>query len=305
MYRLISLLLVCSFTALAADDLPLATPVSVGMSAERLGRIGDWLDGVIERKEAAGFVTLVARRGKVVHHEARGNRGMSVKEPMPSDALFDLVSMTKSITVAAVLMLLEEGRFTLTDPISKYLPAFKDRGMRMGEHAIVPAESEITVQQLFTHTSGVGATWTRAEKFEYTTRKEYIQALAGLPLNYQLGSTWLYDDSHDVLGYLVETVAQQPLGEFVQQRVLDPLGMADTHYWPPSSKDDRRAVLVVRGEDDLDSTARRPLKAAERAVLDSGGLLAFLPDDAQRWQVQRHAPLGATHRGLDCAGPSS
>lgn len=154
------------------------------MSAERLARIGDWLDGVIERKEAAGFVTLVARRGKVVHHEAHGNRGMSVKEPMPSDALFDLASMTKPITVAVALMLLEEGRFTLTDPISKYLPEFKDRGVRVGEHAIVPAESEITVQQLFTHTSGVGATWTRAEKFEYTTLKEYMQALAGLPLNF-------------------------------------------------------------------------------------------------------------------------
>ena len=124
---LIPLLLFPDAPALAASDLPLATPESVGMSSGRLDNIGKWLDRVIERGEAVGFVTLVARRGKVVHHEAHGNIGMSVNEPMPKDALFDLASMTKPVTVVAALMLLEEGRFLLTDPISKYLPEFEEQ----------------------------------------------------------------------------------------------------------------------------------------------------------------------------------
>jgi CubicO group peptidase (beta-lactamase class C family) len=100
--------------------------------------------------------------------------------------------------------------------------------------------------------------------------KEYMEALAELPLNYQPGSSWLYGQSHDVLGYLVEVVSGQPLGEFVQQRILDPLQMEDTHYWPPSSKDQRRAIVVVEGRDDRDGTSRRPRKATEQATLITG-----------------------------------
>ncbi len=240
------------------------------MSSERLENVWKWLDRVIERGEAAGFVTLVARRGKVVHFVAHGNIGMKVKKPMPKDALFDLASMTKPVTVVAALMLLEEGRFLLTDPISKYLPEFEDQVVRLSERQLVPPDSEVTVHNLFTHTSGIGANWSRAEVYEFSTLEEYIEALAEIPLSHQPGSTWFYGYSHDVLGYLVQTVTGQPLAEFIQQRILDPLGMEDTHYWPPSSKDDRRAVLVVEGRDDLDSTSRRPLKAAEEATLTRG-----------------------------------
>lgn len=247
----------------------MAAPETVGMSADRLTRIGQWLDGMIERKETAGFVTLVARRGKVVHHEAHGNRGMTVNEPMPIDALFDLASMTKPITTAAALMLLEEGRYTMNDPIARYMPEFKDQRLRQGTGTVRP-ERQVIVHDLFTHRSGIGTDWSRARRFEYATLKEYMQALSQQPLNYEPGSTWLYGDSLDVLGYLVESVSKQSFGDFVQQRLLTPLGMADTHYWPPASKDKRRAVLVVNGKDDLDSTSRRPLKAAEQATLTPG-----------------------------------
>ena len=129
--RVISTALIFAFAGLCAsdlcaDDLPRAKPESVGMSAERLERIGPWLQELVATRKAAGFVSLVARRGKIVHHQAYGTRGLENSEPMPIDALFDLASMTKPITVAAALMLLEEGRFTLKEPVSTYLPEFKN-----------------------------------------------------------------------------------------------------------------------------------------------------------------------------------
>jgi len=277
-------------------------PESAGMSSERLARIGTWLDGVVERGEAAGFVTIVARRGKVVHHEARGTRGLSVKEPMPIDGIFDMASMTKAITVTAALILLEEGRFTLEDPLGDYLPGFKDARVQVGAKAFVPAESEITIRQLFTHTSGIADPRGRGEVYEFPTLKEYIQDAAKLPLQAQPGSTWLYGDSHDVLGYLVETVSGEPFGEFVRTRILDPLQMDDTHFWPPGSKDGRRAVLGVRGKDDLDSTSRRPLKAAEAATF-IGGQSGIYSTAADYWRFCQMLLNGGELDGVRLLGP--
>jgi CubicO group peptidase (beta-lactamase class C family) len=301
MHRLFCLLLVLSFSAFGAEPLPTAAPETVGMSNERLARIGTWLDGMIERNETAGFVTLVARRGKVVHHEAHGKRGMTVNEPRPIDALFDLASMTKPITVAAALMLLEAGRYTMNDPIAKFLPEFADQRVRVGTSLVRPRR-QVNVHDLFTHRSGIGADWSRARRYEFSTLKEYMQALSKLPLNYEPGSTWLYGDSLDVLGYLVESVSKQSFGDFVQQRFLTPLGMSDTHYWPPAAKDNRRAVLVVNGKDDLDSTSRRPLKAAQQATLTPGasGLYSTAAD---YWRFCQMMLNGGEFNGKRYLGP--
>lgn len=288
---------------LAAGPPPeVVEPETVGMSSERLARIGTWLDGVVERGEAAGFVTIVARRGKVIHHEARGTRGLSVKDPMPIDGIFDMASMTKAITVTAALMLLEEGRFTLEDSLSDYLPGFKGARVQVGPEASVPAESEITIRQLFTHTSGIADPQGRSEVYAFPTLKAYMEDAAKLPLQAQPGSTWLYGDSHDVLGYLVEVVSGRPLGEFVQARILDPLGMDDTHFWPPKSKDGRRAVLGVRGKDDLDSTSRRPLKAAEAATF-IGGQSGIYSTAADYWRFCQMLLNGGELDGARLLGP--
>src|SRR6185295_11215907 len=180
------------------SDLPVAKPESAGMSSERLDRIGVWLRDIVQRKQAAGFVTLVARHGKIVQHQAYGTRGLDVTEPMPVNALFDLASMTKPVTITAALMLLEEGRFTLSDPISNYLPEFKN--LTIDGAAVT---RPITVENLFTHTSGVNDPRGRAEKFTAPTLAAMIQGYASLPMRAQPGSTWLYGDSHDILGYLV------------------------------------------------------------------------------------------------------
>ena len=245
----LTLLFALSIAALPAASPTLTQPESVGMSTQRLSRIGRWLDGIIERKEAAGFVTIVARRGKVVHHEARGTRGLTASDPMPLDAIFDVASMTKPITVVAALMLLEKGAFALEDPISEYLPEFESPKVQVGPQSFKPAEREITVLHLFTHTSGIRDPRPRVERFAFPTLEEYVKDASKLPLQAQPGSRFLYGSSHDVLGYLVQVVSGKPLDQFVEERILKPLDMSDTHYWPPASKDSRRAVIGLDGKD--------------------------------------------------------
>ncbi len=256
--------------SLAASDLPRVKPEAVGMSSERLERIGVWLRGVVEKKQAAGFVSLVARRGKVVYHEAYGSRGLSNSDPMPVNALFDLASMTKPITVAAALTLLEEGRFTLNDPISDYLPEFRNPKVETAPGTLTPARGPVTVEQLFSHTSGVYHGSGRAGKFEFPTLEALVRDMAKKPLRYEPGSHWLYGDSHDVLGLLAQRVSGMPLDRFVRARVLEPLGMNDTWYWPPDSTDSRRAILVVDGKDDPESLSRVPPAAAKAKTFIGG-----------------------------------
>jgi CubicO group peptidase (beta-lactamase class C family) len=267
--RFVALVLVCVSFALAAG-LPTAPPESVGVSAQRLKRIDAWLNGLVASKQAAGFVSLVARRGKVVHHESFGTRGFSSAEAMPKDALFDLASMTKPVTAVAALMLLEEGRITLHEPISNHLPEFKNIRVETAPGVLSPPTRPIQVRDLFNHTSGVFPTRSRAEIFEHPTLQSFMQELARMPLRAHPGSAWIYGTSIDVLGYLVQQVSGQPLDQFVQQRILTPLDMKDTYYWPPDSANSRRAILVVDGKDDPESLSRVPAAAAKAKTYIGG-----------------------------------
>lgn len=279
--------------AVAPAQEAIARPESVGMNGVQLQRMGAWLDGIAARKEAAGFVSLVARRGQVVWHKAHGTRGLANAEPMPLNALFDLASMTKPLTVAAALMLLEEGRFALNDPIERYLPEFA-RGA---------GKTPIRVRHLFSHTSGVHDKRSRAEKFEAPTLAEGMHALAKMPLGSEPGSAWLYGDSHDVLGYLVEKVSGQPLDRFVQSRILEPMEMKDTAYWPPAAWDKRRAVLVVDGKDDPESLSRVP-PAAAKARSYIGGASGLYSTAADYWRFAQMLLNGGTAaNGARLLGP--
>ncbi len=268
-FLLVFLIAACPLLA-AAGAVPRADPESAGMSSERLRRIETWLQGMVDDGQAAGFVTLVARRGKVVHHRAIGNRGMSVQEAMPLDAIFDIASMTKPLTAAAALLLFEEGRITLDGPVAERLPEFKERMAPTDSGKLAPAERQMTVRHLFTHTSGVNDPRGRAERYAFPTMDAYMEDFVKLPLQAQPGAKWIYGDSLDVLGYLVERVSGQRLDRFLQQRILDPLGMTDTHYWPPAAKQRRRAVLVVNGKDDPARLSREPAAAAEARTFISG-----------------------------------
>ena len=268
--RIVALLISVGLLLSAATELKLADPEAVGMSSARLERINAWVDGMVESKSAAGFVTLVARQGRVVHHRAAGTLGMANSDPMRTDSIFDIASMTKPLTAVAALMLYEEGRITLGDPVDRHLPEFSSPMVGEDAETRSPAGRPILVRHLFTHTSGVRDPRGRAETYAFPSMSVYMKEFAKLPLQAEPGSKWIYGDSLDVLGYLVERVSGQGLDAFIKERILDPLGMRDTHYWPPESKQSRRAVLVVNGEDDSARISREPIEAGQARTFISG-----------------------------------
>lgn len=306
MLRRYLLSLLVGTVSLVAEPAPIrvADPESVGMSSERLRRVEAWLDEMVEQRQAAGFVTLVARKGMVVHHRATGSKGMSNSEPMPVDALFDVASMTKPLTATAALMLYEEGRITLSESVSAHLPEFKNLDVAAGGRKTAPARREMRIQHLFTHTSGVRDPRGRAETYAFPTMEVYMKEFVQIPLQAEPGSEWIYGNSLDVLGYLVERVTRQGLDEFLQERLLDPLGMADTHYWPPDSKRTRRAMLVVDGDDDPTRVSREPVEAGAAKTFISGasGLHTTASD---YWRFCQMLLNGGEFRGKRLLAPRS
>ena len=243
------------------DGVPTAEPETVGMSSARLERLDRVMQGYIDRNEVAGVVTLVARRGKVVHFSALGERDAESGAPMTHDAIFRIASMTKPIASTALMMLYEEGRFQLRDPISKWLPEFADMQValppptqeRTGRYKTVPAAGPITVQQILTHTAGLANSYrgiTQPDFAEMSAQRkpgdtvgDMLKRLAELPLNFHPGEAWEYGRATDVVGRLVEVMSGQTLDMFLKERIFEPLDMTDTHFYLPASKVDRFTAL--------------------------------------------------------------
>jgi CubicO group peptidase (beta-lactamase class C family) len=245
-----------------AQDLPAAKPESVGLSSERLARIDAAVQRSIADKRIAGAVTLVVRHGKVAWFKAEGMADREAAKSMPPDAMFRICSMTKPITSVAAMILYEEGRFLLNDPVSKYLPEFKNPKVLVkpasGEPYTIPATKEITIRDLLRHTSGITYHWNSDlgpmyEKagvasglLQYDgTIGDSVKHLAGLPLLFNPGERFEYSLSVDVLGRLIEVVSGKPLDEFFRARIFEPLGMKDTYFYPPESKIDRLATAYT------------------------------------------------------------
>jgi CubicO group peptidase (beta-lactamase class C family) len=234
----------------AAADLPSAKPAAVGLSAEGLGRLEAVLRADIANRVIPGAVLLVVRHGKVAYFEALGERDPQTKAPMTRDAIFRIYSMSKPITSVAAMMLWEDGRFTLDEPIAKYLPMFAEPqvGVETPGAAgappsleLVPAKKPISVQDLMRHSSGLtyGFFGDLLVKKAYLaanlndddpTLAEFVARLAKLPLAFQPGTTWDYSQSTDVLGRLIEVIAGTSLYEFERARLLAPLGMTETAF---------------------------------------------------------------------------
>ncbi len=250
------------------DGVPTAEPEAVGMSSERLERLDTVMQGYVDRNEVAGVVTLVARRGKVVHFSAAGERDAENGAAMTHDTIFRMASMTKPIASVALMMLYEEGRFQLRDPISKWLPEFADMQVAVpsppqerltGGYKLVPAERPITVQHVLTHTAGLSNSYrglTRSDFLEMSAQRkpndtvaDMVKRLATLPLNFHPGEAWEYGRGTDVVGRLVEVMSGQTLDRFLRERIFDPLDMPDTHFYLPMSKLDRFAAQYGSGDD--------------------------------------------------------
>jgi len=254
---------VCILAAqMAAQDLSPASPESVGLSSERLARIGAAVDRRIQEKRIAGAVTLVARHGHVAWLKAQGMLDREAGKPMPTDAIFRICSMSKAITSLAVMMLYEDGRFLLDDPVSKYIPEFKNPKVLVhpagGQPYTIPATREITIRNLLTHTSGLTYQWNAELGQMYKeanvasgllpydgTIGDSVKRLAALPLLFNPGERFEYSLGVDVLGYLVEVLSGQTFDQFLRTRIFTPLGMQDTSFYPPEEKLARLATAYT------------------------------------------------------------
>lgn len=256
------LLMLAMAAAAIAQDLPTAKPEAVGLSSERLERIGTVVQRDIDDKRIAGAVTLVIRRGHVAWFQAQGTMDREANKAMRPDTMFRICSMSKPITSTAVMMLYEEGFFLLEDPISKYLPEFKNPKVlvkpAVGDPYSIPATKEITIRDLLRHTSGLTYNWNADLGSMYRsanvasgllqydgTIDDSVKRLAGLPLLFNPGDRWEYSLGVDVLGRLVEVVSERPFDEFLRARIFEPLGMKDTYFYPPDSKLTRLATAYT------------------------------------------------------------
>jgi CubicO group peptidase (beta-lactamase class C family) len=261
--RLLAPLLAALLSVAAfSQGLPTASPESVGLSSERLERIGAAVQRQIDEKRIAGAVTLVARKGRVAWCKAQGMADIESAKSMQTDSIFRICSMTKPITSLAVMLLYEEGRFLLNDPVSKYIPEFKNPKVLVkpasGTPYTIPASGEITIKHLLTHTAGLTYHWNPDLGARYRetgvshgllqfdgTIGDSVKRLAALPLLFNPGEKFEYSLAIDVLGYLVEVVSGKTLDEFFRTRIFDPLGMKDTHFYLPAGKVPRLATAYT------------------------------------------------------------
>lgn len=286
------------------DTLPLVTPEQVGLSAARLDRVRGWMRGWVDTGKLPGMTVCVMRRGELAFAEVYGKADVARDKPMRPDTIFRIYSMTKPLTSVAIMMLYEEGRFQLDDPISKWIPAFANprvmTGGSRGKIETAPAEREINFRDLLTHTSGltygfmesnpVDAAYRAKDGVDFqtadTSLKQVVERLAQLPLIAQPGKAWNYSVSTDVLGYLVEVISGQPFEKYLKEKVIDPLGMIDTDFHVPQEKHDRLAANYGAGASGSLSLIDDPAKSrylAPRKVNSGGGGLVSTAADYLRF----------------------
>jgi len=295
-------LLLLSFLCISCSHTPVSNtqvePSTVGLSSVRLQRINNLIDQHIEEKKIAGAVTLIARKGKIAHLRAAGLA--DTNKAMKTDSLFRIVSMTKPITSTAIMLLYEQGKLLLSDPVSKYIPEFKHQKVieMLPEgsefpYKLVPVKRDVTIHDLLTHQSGIlylaSTGWFPNAKREQVvsfyrdagitdgfcrpdeTIGDMVKRLAKLPLYAQPGETWEYGLSVDVLGYLIEVVSGQKFDQFVQTEIFDPLKMQDSHFYIPKHKLSRLTA-------DWNSDWKGSLERVTGPLID--GDLALCPNDA-------------------------
>lgn len=286
-----SIALATAAAPVLAQSLPIATPESVGLSTQGLERATSALQAHIDAGDIAGVVAAVARDGKLVYSEALGYRDLKAQDPMAPDALFRQYSMTRSITSLAAMILWEEGRLALDDPISKYLPQFVNQAVFLDSSApdmqrTRARSGEITIEQLHTHTSGLGSRSSdiyRAEsvRLRSISVEEMVDNAARVPLFEDPGTRFRYGISTTILGRVIEVVSGVPLEEFFEERIFKPLGMTDTVFWADATRATRLATVYRPSPDgELRPHAIEDLPFTERPPLIEGGvgLLSTVPD---------------------------
>ncbi len=264
---------------ISAQEFVKVEPEKVGMSSERLQFLTATLQEYVDNGQISGAVTLIARRGQIAYFKSFGQSDLENDIPMLDNSIFRIASQTKAILSVGVMILQEEGKLLITDPVGKYLPAYKETTVAVenedGEYEIVKANRPITIRDLLTHTAGIGYgggiasdLWEKAEiqGWYFSDRNEPIQAtvarMGSLPFDAQPGEKFVYGYNTDILGALVEVASGEPLDTFLKTHILEPLGMSDTHFYLPKNKSNRLAVVYSSTDNGL-----------QRAP-DSGGMVS-------------------------------
>ena len=291
-------------------------PEEVGLSGERLQRIHQAIQRHVDAKDISGAVTLVARKGRIAHYEAHGLMDLEAKKPMPKDGHFRLASMSKPITGAAVMMLVEEGKIRLSDPVSRFIPEFKStnkvavpkpgaaasggggggrgaggRGAAAPEFDTVSASREITIKDLLTHGSGLmsGGLGNSAapQRAPTDTLATFIPKLSSVPLDFQPGTLWRYSGQagFDILGRVIEVVSGQTYEQYLKQRLFDPLGMKDTGFYPVGEASARLVTLYTRQGGELTRNQNQEQGVSKVYFSGAGGIMTTAVDYLQFAQM--------------------
>ena len=279
--------------------LPRATPEDIGLSTAGLARLGRVVQDEVQRGRVPGAVALIARRGQLAYYESFGHRDPASGAPMERDSVFRIYSMTKPIVSVAAMMLWEEGRFLLSDPVAKFLPELGNVKVAVAQGAdlkLVDAERAITIQDLLRHTSGltyefrgngpVHKMYNAARIYSRDqSNADQVTALSKLPLLHQPGTKWEYSRSSDVVGRLVEVLSGMTLGQFLQQRLFAPLGMADTAFHVPVSLQPRLAEAFAKDPETGTGVQLVNVKSAPKFESGGGGLASTAADYARFLQM--------------------
>lgn len=296
----------------ATKPVTLQPGTASGISVARLSRIDSVLQQYVNEGRIAGATALVAKDGRIVYHKAIGYNDVEARQPLAKDAIFRIASQTKAITSVGVMMLWEEGKLLLDEPISKYIPEFRNPKVLATyneadtTYTTTPARSEITIRQLLTHTSGIGYAQIGNKQMTAIYAKagvvggigvdnfllaDKMKILGGLPLFHQPGERWTYGLNTDLLGYLIEVVSGMSLDQFFRQRIFEPLGMKDTYFYLPQAKRNRLVTLYTEDQN------KKLVKAPERINLNGN----FYPDYPARNGTYFSGGGGLSSTALDYA----
>ena len=311
-----------------AQNLDSALPEEVGMSAERLERLSATLEQYVKDGRMSGNVALIARKGKVIYHKAFGASDIEAGKKMTNDAIFRIASQTKAIVSVAAMILQEEGKLLIADPIGKYLPEWKETTVAKirddGGYDVVKANRSITIRDLLTHTAGIGyghgpakKEWEEAgiQNWYFADRNEPIAEtvarMAKLPMDAQPGEQFVYGYNTDILGVIVEKASGKSLDEFIKERILDPIGMVDTHFYLPKNKTERLATSYMAYEGKPLERSPDPglgigqghyIKGPRKSFSGGAGLLSTAMDYAKFLQMMLN---GGTFNGNRILSPKT
>lgn len=301
-----------------ASALETTKPEAVGFSSERLLRLEKALQAEVDNKKLAGTVTLLARHGKVISVNAYGQQDLARNTAMEKDSIFRIFSMTKPITSVAMMILYEEGKWLLTDPIEKYIPEFKNLMVYAGQNKdgsliLEKPKHAPTMGELMTHTAGFGlgfqdspvnTLYKKADLFNAPDFKDFINRLVKLPLDYQPGEQWEYSISSDIQGYLVERLSGVPFAQFIDQRIFQPLDMKDTSFTVPKTKRARLATTYQPDANDVLQPMWNDEKEPSAATMPSGGGGLFSTAE-DYWHLTQMLLNQGTFNGKRILAPST